>query len=131
MWDKSKERKEEKRCKLCSISNMLCLCVCIGDDRSNEDMFEAIAASVSSHSLQDAGEVFACTAGQKRSMAKYYLDDMFQVIRASRWPPQHRALQCYEPDRGSSRHRHTLILVQMVIARTPLISFTFTIAREE
>lgn len=47
--------------------------LCIGDDRSDEDMFEAIAT--------DSGEVFACTVGQKPSMAKYYLDDTFQVIK--------------------------------------------------
>ncbi|KAL1553820.1 putative alpha,alpha-trehalose-phosphate synthase [UDP-forming] 11 [Salvia divinorum] len=55
--------------------------LCIGDDRSDEDMFEAIAASVAGRSLPDAGEVFACTVGQKPSMAKYYLDDTFQVIK--------------------------------------------------
>lgn len=55
--------------------------LCIGDDRSDEDMFEAIAASVAGQSLPDASEVFACTVGQKPSMAKYYLDDTFQVIK--------------------------------------------------
>ncbi|KAK4485544.1 hypothetical protein RD792_008187 [Penstemon davidsonii] len=47
--------------------------LCVGDDRSDEDMFEAIANSV--------GEVFACTVGQKPSMAKYYLDDTVDVIK--------------------------------------------------
>lgn len=55
--------------------------LCIGDDRSDEDMFEAIASSVATRSLPDAAEVFACTVGQKPSMAKYYLDDTFQVIK--------------------------------------------------
>ncbi|KAK6151504.1 hypothetical protein DH2020_014139 [Rehmannia glutinosa] len=55
--------------------------LCIGDDRSDEDMFEAIATSVAQHSLPDTTEVFACTVGQKPSMAKYYLDDTFQVIK--------------------------------------------------
>ncbi|KAG6410511.1 hypothetical protein SASPL_128572 [Salvia splendens] len=55
--------------------------LCIGDDRSDEDMFEAIGASVARQSLPDASEVFACTVGQKPSMAKYYLDDTFQVIK--------------------------------------------------
>ncbi|KAI3446672.1 hypothetical protein Pfo_003337 [Paulownia fortunei] len=55
--------------------------LCIGDDRSDEDMFEAIASSVANRSLPDTAEVFACTVGQKPSMAKYYLDDTFQVIK--------------------------------------------------
>ncbi|XP_075492185.1 putative alpha,alpha-trehalose-phosphate synthase [UDP-forming] 11 [Primulina tabacum] len=55
--------------------------LCIGDDRSDEDMFEAIASSVTNRSLPDSAEVFACTVGQKPSMAKYYLDDTFEVIK--------------------------------------------------
>ncbi|KAJ7979526.1 Trehalose-6-phosphate synthase [Quillaja saponaria] len=55
--------------------------LCIGDDRSDEDMFEAIARSVSNSSLPAKSEVFACTVGQKPSMAKYYLDDTFEVIK--------------------------------------------------
>ncbi|CAK9176831.1 unnamed protein product [Ilex paraguariensis] len=55
--------------------------VCIGDDRSDEDMFESIASSVANPSLPDIAEVFACTVGQKPSMAKYYLDDTVEVIR--------------------------------------------------
>ncbi|CAA2945575.1 probable alpha,alpha-trehalose-phosphate synthase [UDP-forming] 11 [Olea europaea subsp. europaea] len=55
--------------------------LCIGDDRSDEDMFESIASSVASHSLPDTAEVFACTVGQKPSMAKYYLDDTDEVIK--------------------------------------------------
>lgn len=48
--------------------------MCIGDDRSDEDMFEAISnASVS--------EIFACTVGQKPSKAKYYLNDTSDVVR--------------------------------------------------
>ncbi|KAL7590344.1 probable alpha,alpha-trehalose-phosphate synthase [UDP-forming] 11 [Lactuca sativa] len=52
--------------------------LCIGDDRSDEEMFEKIANSVS---LQGIAEVFACTVGQKPSMAKYYLDDTVDVIK--------------------------------------------------
>ncbi|KAL2482834.1 hypothetical protein Fot_44278 [Forsythia ovata] len=55
--------------------------LCIGDDRSDEDMFESIASSVASRSLPDTAEVFACTVGQKPSMAKYYLDDTVDVIK--------------------------------------------------
>ncbi|CAA2995522.1 probable alpha,alpha-trehalose-phosphate synthase [UDP-forming] 11 [Olea europaea subsp. europaea] len=55
--------------------------LCIGDDRSDEDMFESIASSVASCLLPDTAEVFACTVGQKPSMAKYYLDDTSEVIK--------------------------------------------------
>ncbi|GAB4838190.1 Probable alpha,alpha-trehalose-phosphate synthase [UDP-forming] 11 [Ancistrocladus abbreviatus] len=54
--------------------------LCIGDDRSDEDMFESIARSVSNRLLPATAEVFACTVGQKPSMAKYYLDDTNDVI---------------------------------------------------
>lgn len=56
------------------------LLLCIGDDRSDEDMFESIARWVSNPSLPAISEVFACTVGQKPSMAKYYLDDTTQVL---------------------------------------------------
>ncbi|XP_022886115.1 probable alpha,alpha-trehalose-phosphate synthase [UDP-forming] 11 [Olea europaea var. sylvestris] len=55
--------------------------LCIGDDRSDEDMFESIASSAASCLLPDTAEVFACTVGQKPSMAKYYLDDTSEVIK--------------------------------------------------
>lgn len=55
--------------------------LCIGDDRSDEDMFESIASSLDNNSLPDNAEVFACTVGQKPSMAKYYLDDPAEVIK--------------------------------------------------
>lgn len=55
--------------------------LCIGDDRSDEDMFESIARSVSNPSLPTISQVFACTVGQKPSMAKYYLEDTGEVIK--------------------------------------------------
>ncbi|KAL8461306.1 hypothetical protein ACS0TY_032688 [Phlomoides rotata] len=55
--------------------------LCIGDDRSDEDMFEAIAVSVANGSLPENAELFACTVGQKPSMAKYYVDDTSQVVK--------------------------------------------------
>ncbi|KAJ6435544.1 hypothetical protein OIU84_000692 [Salix udensis] len=53
---------------------------CIGDDRSDEDMFESIARLLDSPSLPPIAEVFACTVGHKPSKAKYYLDDTPAVI---------------------------------------------------
>ena len=55
--------------------------LCIGDDRSDEDMFESIALSVSNPALSTIPKVFACTVGQKPSMAEYYLDDTSEVMK--------------------------------------------------
>ncbi|KAF8411080.1 hypothetical protein HHK36_003619 [Tetracentron sinense] len=54
--------------------------LCIGDDRSDEDMFEIIGNAMSRKILSSSTEVFACTVGQKPSKAKYYLDDTNEVI---------------------------------------------------
>ena len=55
--------------------------LCIGDDRSDEDMFESILRSICCPSLPVAPEIFACTVGQKPSKAKYFLDDTADVIK--------------------------------------------------
>ncbi|KAH6770761.1 trehalose-6-phosphatase synthase S8 [Perilla frutescens var. hirtella] len=72
--------------------------VCIGDDRSDEDMFESISNAVSNSSGTAVPEIFACTVGQKPSKAKYYLDDTADVVRllrglasASNPKPRHNA----------------------------------------
>lgn len=52
--------------------------LCIGDDRSDEDMFEGIT-TMARNTLSKAA-VFACTVGQKPSKAKYYLDDTVEVV---------------------------------------------------
>lgn len=54
--------------------------LCIGDDRSDEDMFEIIGNAINSGVLSSNTSVFACTVGQKPSKAKYYLDDTIEVI---------------------------------------------------
>ncbi|XVE85039.1 hypothetical protein DITRI_Ditri17bG0060500 [Diplodiscus trichospermus] len=55
--------------------------MCVGDDKSDEDMFESILTSVSNPSLPAAPEIFACTVGRKPSKAKYYLDDAADVLK--------------------------------------------------
>jgi trehalose 6-phosphate synthase/phosphatase len=55
--------------------------MCIGDDRSDEDMFESILSTVSCPSLPAAPDIFACTVGRKPSKAKYFLDDTSDVVR--------------------------------------------------
>ncbi|KAJ1289581.1 hypothetical protein BS78_02G175700 [Paspalum vaginatum] len=53
--------------------------LCVGDDRSDEDMFEVITARGPSL-LHPEAEVFACTVGRKPSKAKYYLDDPADIV---------------------------------------------------
>ncbi|KAF6144652.1 hypothetical protein GIB67_006144 [Kingdonia uniflora] len=55
--------------------------ICIGDDRSDEDMFEVISNSMEGPSLSLNAQVFACTVGRKPSKAKYYLDDTVEIVR--------------------------------------------------
>lgn len=55
--------------------------LCIGDDRSDEDMFESIYSTTSRSLFPTVPEVFACTVGQKPSKAKYYVEDTSEVIR--------------------------------------------------
>ncbi|KAI4357510.1 hypothetical protein L6164_001453 [Bauhinia variegata] len=55
--------------------------LCIGDDRSDEDMFEVISSSTDGPSMAPRAEVFACTVGRKPSKAKYYLDDTAEIVR--------------------------------------------------
>nr|GEX28128.1 probable alpha,alpha-trehalose-phosphate synthase [UDP-forming] 9 [Tanacetum cinerariifolium] len=47
---------------------------CIGDDRSDEDMFKSIM-----NTAPNTPEIFSCTVGRKPSKAKYYLDDTVDV----------------------------------------------------
>lgn len=55
--------------------------LCIGDDRSDEDMFEVINSSLAGPSIAASAEVFECTVGKKPSKAKYYLDDTSEIVR--------------------------------------------------
>ncbi|KAK7407700.1 hypothetical protein VNO78_09719 [Psophocarpus tetragonolobus] len=54
--------------------------LCIGDDRSDEDMFEVITSSMEGP-IAPRAEVFACTVCRKPSKAKYYLDDTTEIVR--------------------------------------------------
>ncbi|KAK8586647.1 hypothetical protein V6N13_010233 [Hibiscus sabdariffa] len=58
--------------------------LCIGDDRSDEDMFESISNAACISSLPVPPEIFACTVGQKPSKARYYLDDTVDVLELLR-----------------------------------------------
>ncbi|VVA94791.1 unnamed protein product [Arabis nemorensis] len=55
--------------------------MCIGDDRSDEDMFESILSTMTNPKLLIQPEVFACTVGRKPSKAKYFLDDVNDVLK--------------------------------------------------
>lgn len=59
--------------------------LCIGDDRSDEDMYECIRKIVSSSVVPGVPEICVCTVGQKPSKARYFLDDTYEV---------HEVLQC-------------------------------------
>jgi trehalose 6-phosphate synthase/phosphatase len=70
--------------------------LCIGDDRSDQDMFETISTSMA---RSRSAELFACTVRQKPSKAKYYLDNVTEVIRllqglAAASDPAAVAVQC-------------------------------------
>ncbi|XP_010917511.1 alpha,alpha-trehalose-phosphate synthase [UDP-forming] 6 [Elaeis guineensis] len=62
-------------------SSLVDFVLCIGDDRSDEDMFEVISTAMTGPSLAPNTEVFACTVGRKPSKAKYYLDDTTEIFR--------------------------------------------------
>jgi trehalose 6-phosphate synthase/phosphatase len=53
--------------------------LCIGDDRSDEDMFGVITSARAS--LSPIADVFPCTVGQKPSKAKYYLEVTSEILR--------------------------------------------------
>lgn len=57
------------------------LLMCIGNDRSDEDMFESINKATSLAELPAIPEVFACSVGPKASKANYYVDGCSEVIR--------------------------------------------------
>ncbi|WOH16517.1 hypothetical protein DCAR_0936072 [Daucus carota subsp. sativus] len=59
--------------------------LCIGDDRSDEDMYEGTLNIVSSDMVPAAPETFFCTVEQKPSKAKYYVDDTFEVQELLQW----------------------------------------------
>lgn len=54
--------------------------LCIGDDRSDEDMFESLLNKVYSGTSSPAPEIFACTVDKKSSKARYYLEDTEDVM---------------------------------------------------
>nr|AKA43768.1 trehalose-6-phosphate synthase [Dunaliella viridis] len=53
--------------------------LCIGDDRSDEDMFTSIEMMRASPQMMSS-EVYACTVGQKPSRAPLYLNDPGEVL---------------------------------------------------
>jgi trehalose 6-phosphate synthase/phosphatase len=53
--------------------------LCIGNDRSDEEMFNAVLAATAG-AAAGAGGVFACTVGQKPSKAPFYVNDAADVV---------------------------------------------------
>jgi trehalose 6-phosphate synthase/phosphatase len=54
--------------------------LCVGDDRSDEDMFEKIADIMQKSIVDSQTLLYASTVGQKPSKAKYYLDDATDIL---------------------------------------------------
>lgn len=54
--------------------------LCVGDDRSDEDLFESVAGVMKTNLVAPRTSLFACTVGQKPSKAEYYLDNTFGVV---------------------------------------------------
>ncbi|GBF87394.1 trehalose-6-phosphate synthase phosphatase [Raphidocelis subcapitata] len=52
--------------------------LCVGDDRSDEDMFAALEQH--GDARRDECKVFACVVGQKPSRAPLYLNDHYEVL---------------------------------------------------
>ncbi|XP_042428161.1 probable alpha,alpha-trehalose-phosphate synthase [UDP-forming] 9 [Zingiber officinale] len=65
---------------LSANGKLLDLIICIGDDRSDKNMFRSLNDAVARPSLAAPPEVFACTVGQKPSSAKYYIEDTDEVL---------------------------------------------------
>ncbi|XP_015879430.3 probable alpha,alpha-trehalose-phosphate synthase [UDP-forming] 9 isoform X1 [Ziziphus jujuba] len=81
--------------------------LCIGDDRSDEDMFESIGRSISGGTLPATAEVFACTVGQKPSTAKYFVEGSGEVVKllqllgtVPEQPPRYTTAQHQEAFQG-------------------------------
>ena len=66
---------------LASKGNAPGFVLCVGDDRSDEDMFVAMEGHVS-FSPHVQAEVFACTVGQKPSRAPFYVNEPADVAAA-------------------------------------------------
>jgi trehalose 6-phosphate synthase/phosphatase len=54
--------------------------LCIGDDASDEPMFNALDAYMSAGEQQKRAKCFTCTVGKKPSEAKNYLNDVDEVL---------------------------------------------------
>ena len=54
--------------------------LCIGDDKSDEDMFESVLNKSYASTSSSSPGIFVCTVGQKPSKASYYLDDSKEVM---------------------------------------------------
>nr|GLL30332.1 probable alpha,alpha-trehalose-phosphate synthase [UDP-forming] 7 [Ipomoea trifida] len=76
--------------------------LCIGDDRSDEDMFEIIGSAINSGTLSSNSSVYACTVGQKPSKAKYYVDDTSEVLTMLEALVEESRSLCLEIPAGSS-----------------------------
>ncbi|KAL6176029.1 hypothetical protein ACLB2K_052665 [Fragaria x ananassa] len=80
--------------------------LCIGDDRSDEDMFEVIMSA--RDSLSPVSEVFACTVGRKPSKAKYFLEDTTEIVRML----QVLANASEQAARNTTQHSQQVVIIE-------------------
>jgi len=59
------------------------LVLCIGDDRSDEDMFQGLETMAKTHGAPSC-TVYSATVGQKPSLAPYYVNDQGEVLELLR-----------------------------------------------
>lgn len=76
------------------------LLMCIGNDRSDEDMFESINKATSLAEPPAIPEVFACSVGPKASKANYYVDGCSEVIRLL------KGVTAVSPQKDTVSHSH-------------------------
>jgi trehalose 6-phosphate synthase/phosphatase len=57
--------------------------LCIGDDRSDEDMFQGLETMAATYGAPSC-TVYSATVGQKPSLAPYYVNDQGEVLELLR-----------------------------------------------
>lgn len=87
--------------------------LCVGDDRSDEDMFEIVSSAISRNILATNASVFACTVGQKPSKAKYYLDDTTEVTSMLESLAEESDASPYIEETGDSSRRQVWVEVEV------------------
>ncbi|KAF9600231.1 hypothetical protein IFM89_005055 [Coptis chinensis] len=100
---------------LISSGKALDFVMCIGDDRSDEVIFEATLSATFNLAIP---EIFACTVGQEPSKAIYYLNDTTEVVKMLQGLA---STSCHKPRYSS----HTQFAFECCMKHTRIINFLF------